>query len=380
MGAWFDEATEQACSDFVEIDVSRWDARFGPILSHYEISVYERFGSRTWITPSGLSVHDLLCATVNVLVKGQGVVYNVVATRKSGDYNTTTGNTVVNLDITWWEASLITQKIRSALNLWVIAAGDDKLQTCSADKFYSIEFRHPPVDWLTMEDEELLIIDPALVHVRNWMRCKTPAMAVRMFDNLTKVIPYLAERAILGIEEKKGHGWGSCHEALGMKMKLQVHPWAENRRSTFCSGRFYPTESGSVLGPLIGRQLLKAPWMYGHSPKEAEGWLKSVMIGNTNSWSFVPLLRVSHRYYMSRLTDVSAIKLYQSERNERKYSISSQARAKHQATDETAIMFELVYGYSMLEAESELLKVLEKAPMGLIVYHPILQHLESVDN
>lgn len=315
-----------------------------------------------------------------MLVKGQGVVYNVVATRKSGDYNTTTGNTVVNLDITWWEASLILQKIRSDINLWVIAAGDDKLQTCSATKYYNVEFRQPPKDWLTMDESELLIFDPALVAVRNWMLCKTPAMSVVWYDRVKSWIPYMAAKAIISVEEKKGHAWGSCHEALGMKMKLQVHDWAERRRATFCSGRFYPTDNGSVLGPLIGRQLLKAPWMYGHSPSEAEGWLKSVMIGNTNSWSFVPLLRVSHKYYMSRLGDVSAIKLYQHEKNERKYSVSSQAREKHQATDETALMFELIYRHSMSEAEAELLKVLEKAPMGSIVYHPILKHIETVDN
>lgn len=381
LGAWFDEASDATCSDFVEIDVSRWDARFGPILSHYEISVYERLGSRTWITPCGLSVHDLLCATVNVLVKGQGVVYNVVATRKSGDYNTTTGNTIVNLDITWWEASLILQKAYGCINLWVIAAGDDKLQTCSSNKFYDVKFRTPPDKWLTMPEYKLEDIDPDLVTVRKWMKAKTPARAVLMYDRVKEAIPRLAANAIDSVDEsKKGNTWGSCHEALGMKTKLQVHDWAERRRASFCSGRFYPTDTGSVLGPLIGRQLLKAPWMYGHSPNEAEGWLKSVMIGNTNSWSFVPCLRVSHKYYMDRLSTVNAIKLHQFERNEKKYSISTQAQSKHQATDESALMFELIYQRSMAEAENELLKVLEKAPMGSIVYHPILQHLESVDN
>jgi hypothetical protein len=376
LGKWFDQASE-LIADFVEIDVSRWDARFGPIMSHLELSIYERFGSKSWATPCGLSVHELLCATINVSVGNHDLSYNVVATRKSGDYNTTTGNTCVNLDLSAWEASVILRTILAELNMLVLAAGDDKLQAAQTGTFYRPEFKQPPDGWLEMDEEKLQNIDPDLVVVRDWMRA-SGSFSYQAYDSLKKIMTRLASPPVL--QETKQQQWGVCHEAIGMKTKLQVHDWSERRKASFCSGRFYPTEDGSVLGPLVGRQLRKAAWMFNHAPSDAEGWLKSVMVGNFKGWSYVPLLRVMVKFYVDRLDSVKAKKLHLQEKNEKKYSVSHQASQAHRLTYEALDMFQLIYGHSMTEAEDVLLHLLGQAPLGSYLLHPLLQDIDRADN
>lgn len=230
-----------------------------------------------------------------------------------------------------------------------------------------------------MEEAALVEMDRKLLVVRDWMKVRGRHAAI-VYEKLKDVIPELARACVVKYEETKSPQWGACHEAIGLKCKLKTHHWIERRAATFCSGRFYPTTDGSVLGPMIGRQLRKAMWMFNHPPSEAEGWLKSVMIGNANGWSCTPVLRVALKHYNTRLSKIQAVSFTMAERNERKYSLANQVALKHDLSMDAEEMFQLVYGYDMTHVEQVLLKILEEAPLGVYLLHPILQHIDSVDN
>lgn len=60
----------------------------------------------------------------------------------------------------------------------------------------------------------------------------------------------------------------------------------------FCSGLFYPTECGFVLGPKIGRVLAKTFMCMHKLPTSYLAWLRGVCMSLQKSTSFIPILRV----------------------------------------------------------------------------------------
>jgi hypothetical protein len=60
----------------------------------------------------------------------------------------------------------------------------------------------------------------------------------------------------------------------------------------FCSGLFYPTECGFVLGPKIGRVLAKTFMCMHKLPGSYLAWLRGVCMSLRKSTSFIPILRV----------------------------------------------------------------------------------------
>lgn len=106
----------------------------------------------------------------------------------------------------------------------------------------------------------------------------------------------------------------------------------------FCSGLFYPTNHGVVLGPKIGRVLAKG-FQSMRRFDSYRPWLRGVLLSIRNSSSFVPILRV---LVETMLTRVGVGKVFR----ENDFKYKSLAHSSHDCCEETFEFFEKRYGIS----------------------------------
>ena len=106
----------------------------------------------------------------------------------------------------------------------------------------------------------------------------------------------------------------------------------------FCSGLFYPTNNGIVLGPKIGRVLAKG-FQSMRKFESYRPWLRGVLLSIRNSSSFVPILRVLVETMLKR---VGVGKVFR----ESNFKYKSLANSSHECSEETFAFFEKRYGIS----------------------------------
>jgi len=151
--------------------------------------------------------------------------------------------------------------------------------------------------------------------------------------------------------------WRRISANLGFDYKPKSHsgPYAKYRAS-FCSGLFWPTTAGTILGPKPGRWVARQGWFI-DLPRQDERFLRQVAraesLGRLPQCRFVPFLRTYWRR-MTRLTDgVVPVKW-----ENRKYADWVPTSTPAEATDETWLMMQELYGLTR-EHESQYEKLLD---------------------
>lgn len=118
-------------------------------------------------------------------------------------------------------------------------------------------------------------------------------------------------------------GVEDCYRSGGFTPVVNI------REIDFCSGLFYPTSSGTVLGPKIGRVLGKTFHSMYKSPNgDYMPWLRGVCLSMKMSCTFVPILRV----LIPRLLELAGSgKVYR----EHSHQYKSLAVTSHEVCEET---------------------------------------------
>jgi hypothetical protein len=159
--------------------------------------------------------------------------------------------------------------------------------------------------------------------------------------------------------------------ALGFLPKLHRRDhWMELE---FCSGRFWPSTSGIVWGPKIGRVLAKTFWSLQQfrSSFEAARWLRGVALGMLRDTAHIPVLRVIIRHTLHLTGGVPARAIVDKHK--------PHAEFESEAVDESFEMMARLYQltpYDVADLERRIASVEE---LPVLVEHPALTAILDVD-
>jgi len=131
-------------------------------------------------------------------------------------------------------------------------------------------------------------------------------------------------------------------EHLGYDYKCKIHTGPYHQYHTsFCSGRWWPTNRGTILGPKLGRWICRSGWWI-DPPKYTEDFLKQMLMGDCINrlmqCHFIPFLRLYWQKIRDLLDGVQP-KLY----TNRKYQDWIPNELIAEPCDETWIMLGQVY-------------------------------------
>lgn len=158
---------------------------------------------------------------------------------------------------------------------------------------------------------------------------------------------------------------------LGLKMEMLV--MTNHYDLEFCSGRFYPTQDGTVFGPKIGRIIVKSFYSHiNYSDAQGPRWLKAVCLGLDRDVAFIPVLRVLVPTILTLLTNRKALVVRLEDR--------PHAMTRHTVCAGTWEMMEHLYQVSqssILALEQWLSTAITSVPM--VINHPIITRIVEVD-
>lgn len=223
VGAWFD-LHAPGCDAAAESDQSRFDAHVSTAALESEIAFYQRLGLH------GPALTVLREQLVTRGYTAHGLKYSCTATRKSGDPNTSLGNSRLS--------GLIGRFLRCSL-----------LARSLGESIMDFPPSRLDVATIVMGD------DDASLGTRH-----------HLFTESDMISEYLR---------------------FGFEIKYQIH--ADCYLLSFCSGRFYPSTRGTILGPKIGRLISRMGWALKKNSRQRE-WLRGVAIANVDLTRHIPFL------------------------------------------------------------------------------------------
>jgi len=305
LGEWYDESVDYMMEQFgsvvvIENDFSKYDATLGSDAVHHELSQYDKFCTdestlkALWaqVTTSGSTPH--------------GVVYSdKEGRRKSGDANTSCGNSMLNAHVTAKAyADVMTRRGKddSHLHYRALVLGDDN-------------FTVTHMEFADMMDGRVLE------------------------------------------EELKSYG-------LKAKVVIRDDP----RQAEFCSGRFWPSATGTVWGPKPARVMSKAFYSKRHVPeKQLAQWAKGVALGFARECNHVPVLRAFVARTLQLTEDVVANEVAEVGR--------IRSRKQEEVCEETNEVMMSVYGLTPSEV-LELEDYIYRAPaLPCYLSHPYFENM-----
>jgi hypothetical protein len=139
----------------------------------------------------------------------------------------------------------------------------------------------------------------------------------------------------------------------------------------FCSGLFYPTADGIVLGPKIGRVLAKT-FQSLNKFGDYTPWLRGTLLSIRASCSFVPILRVIVDTLLDRVGEGKV-------HRQRHHEYKSMAARSHECSADTFAFFEQRYGLTESDClfyEDMLRDTLE---IGMVLHHQVFIDLVRRD-
>jgi len=159
------------------------------------------------------------------------------------------------------------------------------------------------------------------------------------------------------------------HTLLGFDVKIKTHhTWA---RAEFCSSVFWPVKDGYILGPKIGRQLVKI----GFSLRKLNASeVKGMMLGNKLQMQHVPVLRLYVNHMLNLLNDVKAVEYFNPDD---KYK--NKVKEKHFVCHSTHAFFAERYGMSCTVVEESFSDVIRSAKRTTMLSWPLLEDILAVD-
>jgi len=258
---------------YYEDDFSKFDATIHHNLLEMELFIYRTFGMPTNMQKLVRKNFPTVGATPH------GVSYMVEGTRKSGDQNTSVGNTMLNVLVHAYAMHMLGFTPR-----------------------YDINTSTWPYRMIALGDDNLIVTGEPIAHVN--------------VENIIKdlgLIPNMVFKDNVNLLE-------------------------------FCSARFWPSETGRVLGPKIGRYLAKIGWMLrppvGESRQAKE--YRGTLLSHVETVNHIPILKE----VTQRILDVMAEKRFIKDTELKGYVIQP-----HQVVTETYSMIHDLYDISASDVE-----------------------------
>jgi hypothetical protein len=141
-----------------------------------------------------------------------------------------------------------------------------------------------------------------------------------------------------------------CYANAGLKSELIERP--NSFDATFCSSRFWPTDTGIVLGPKPSRVIAKLGWIVNAPTDRATNVLKSKLLSLEDSCRFVPPLNVIIQHNKRLLTATK--------RMDRGFDKSQiPVSTVHAPVDETWHMLDYLYEWTSVD-QARLVCMLDK--------------------
>lgn len=233
---------------FLYTDFSKYDMTQGADAIQSEIEHYRKLGFLKHVEHGEAILAAMYRSTVYA-GRETSIRFSVNGTRKSGDSNTSSGNT---------------RMTGFVIGSFLKHEGLEKFARC-----------------IVLGDDNLMVIHRAAFerkYGRDW-------------ENIVK---------------EKLRVWATD---LGFKLKVGLtHNVLE---AEFCSGRFYPTNNGFKFGKKPGRSLSKIAYFLhkpGRTPEEYKGMLKGTLVSYRGTGMHVPFLRVYIDEVLKRLDGVEEIR------------------------------------------------------------------------
>jgi hypothetical protein len=160
--------------------------------------------------------------------------------------------------------------------------------------------------------------------------------------------------------------WKTELQNLGFNVKIKF-PHAYTAQ--FCSGRFYFTNNGLVLGPKIGRILAKIGYSLSN-PHKSDEHIKGVVLGQAKAFCMLPVLR---EYYDKTMSLVP--KKSQSLVDRFKINV----REDHELSIAGKTQLNIIYGayYSVLNQLAEDINKCER--LTNVVVNPFFREIVLLD-
>jgi hypothetical protein len=342
VGAWMKDTLDQIDDPiFFWSDFSRFDATQGAGSFRFERRMYEHCGLK-----ENLEARTVFLAQRKTKGYSKNFKYQVPYTRKSGDPNTSCGNSLIN-----GATSAQTNIDLGLSNFRSIVLGDDLLTV--------------------MSQRELMTPTTALEtplfngNLDIYYRVKK-SLGVR--DNLRK--KYLGKGICLEQRMKVfSEDYGMFMKAYGFKAKCG---WSRRLcDAEFCSALFWPVKDTYILGPKIGRLMPKM----GFCLKELDSvQIQGVFKGYEYMANHVPLLGEFIQWHLKPTTTEKFIL--------NPYSLRNSER--HQMDDLTIEFFEERYGVDYFSECAKFMSILPvsnpELPMKILLPSGLLEPYFTLDN
>ncbi len=387
----------------------------------FEIWIYQRLGADEMYNELDMNLTQMLLLNINNRVRSMNDLnYNTVAGRKSGDYTTTTGNTLIeqvtiiysfcqsrNITAEEWYASTVDPLHRQvAVNVAATPEAYAKMFGVGDDNFSVLgpyaQGQQPERIKFDDDDPNLASLPvhpdsaesahlPILLRYVNrlWNAKGADQLSrgnaiLRLMNTLVLSPAAIPNVLVLPVREavhRPGDEYSMIAKSIGFIFKHKFG--LPNARPTheYCNHLFMPVDAPvrTVLLPQIGRQLYKHGWMM-HRPEEhGPQWMRATALGLVRTWSCVPVLRVFLEHYLRRLPqEPREFKFTNAELRDMKYTI--RAADHHTCEPATLAFFFLRYGLDALLVEREVGLLLRLAPFGQLLSHPYLDTICKIDN
>jgi hypothetical protein len=329
LGAWFDASLFELGDDCIaiEVDFRRFDSTYSDFAYKVEYMVYRACGCPSEILKLlNIQMGDCTAKTAG----GLKVAFR--STRKSGDPNTSCGNSMLN----------------AFMMIWALATIDQGNGGITAMSPFQMQALYRMV---VMGDDNLLLVSRKAITDYFSMNYEDPINQGHI-DQLAKDIS--ARMALLGFEP----------EAI-------AH--LDSRHASFCSGLFWPVNGVTVFGPKIGRFLSKFFFHTNSLPaSQRASWLKGVVVGMAPSVSHIPILRAVLTQLHSSLSTTKAMVVAKSE-------FGYRSSHSHECASDTLSFFYEYYGLNPSEVEELESDILLQDGLCYTVHHPGLDTLVCKD-
>jgi len=262
LGIWYDShLTFYSQPIALTNDGSRWDATMNEDLLQLEMEIYQLYDIPTLVHSA---IKKSLYRTSGVTKTG--IHFNIHATRKSGDPNTSLGNSIIN----GFASTFIYNYILSCT---------PDLPRLSVPLFF---FTHP------------FTTNPT-PYYRHKLSCGVDGddnialIELQTYNTADKYLQQHHTTFLLYAE--------SLWKDLGINPKMEVH--TNPLLADYLSGHFYPTTYGLCHGPKLYRPLVKQGWsIRQYNKQHSQDWLYTNSIALTRDWAHLPILSAFSRYIM----------------------------------------------------------------------------------
>jgi hypothetical protein len=163
---------------------------------------------------------------------------------------------------------------------------------------------------------------------------------------------------------------------LQLGYEVEIQHLESNYHIEFCSSRFWPTNSGIVLGPKPGRVMPKLGFYHHMAPKHIPATHRGTLLSMRRMVSFIPPLSA----YIERQLELVVVPLRSKDLRKKPDILSFKVVDKHSPLIETWVMLDELYGWDQRFQkywEAVLAKV---TSLPAAIQFSLLDRMISVDN